>query len=233
MRYLKAFIMLSLLLFFLTACQASTLTDSDPSDQGASHAANDRTAQAAENNPAAIQISGPMTVSHNSLFSYLGVDIDLDVALIEGSYYEDWNPGALMGRNWQGSFQFVIRDGSGNVLRQFDIDRSFFQQVNEIFELSFADYNGDGDIDFALGQYGTSNGNYYQLYTIREDYSIERLDIADRQHLFASGGSRHAIEFEPWGDAGFKLEYYDNSAGKTFTNHYAWTNNHFKSASEQ
>lgn len=231
MRYIKPLLMLSLLLNLLTACQSSNISAPGSSDLEADL----MTPQVEENYPAAIELNGPMTVSHNSLFPYLGEDIFLDVALIEGRYYDDWNPGALMGRNWLGNFQFVIRDGSGNVLRQFDIDRSFFEQVNQLFELSFRDYNGDGDIDFALGQYASSNGNVYQLYTIREDYSIERLELADRQHLFASGGSRHAIELEPWGNKGFMFEYYDNSAGKSFTNHYTWENNQFKlqSTSEQ
>ncbi|RJE90303.1 hypothetical protein D3P07_08865 [Paenibacillus sp. 1011MAR3C5] len=228
-RQLRAVLMLFFVLI-LTACQSSNLSESAPLAKESERSNNGFTNHEADTNPTAIQIQGPMTVSHNPLLAYVGEDIYLDVSMVEGRYFEDWNPGAFMGRNWNGSFQFIIRDAADQIVRQFDIDSSFFQQVNQFFELSFADYNGDGNMDFALGQYGTSNGNFYQLYTIREDYSIERLVIAGRQELFASGGSRNAIELQIWGDHGFELDYYDNSEGKTFTNRYIWekANNQFR-----
>ncbi|REK77005.1 hypothetical protein [Paenibacillus paeoniae] len=217
MRQLGTILLVFLVILVLTACQPSNLSKTKLSDK-----------EPDGSNKPAIEIQGPMTVSQNPLFAYVGEYIYLDVVLVDGRYYEDWNPSPFMGRNWQGSFQFLIRDADDHILHRSDIENTFFQQVNQFFDLSFADYNGDGDIDFALGQYGTSNGNIYHLYTIREDHSIDKLEIAGRQELFASGGSRNSIELQAWGDHGFELDYYDNSIGKTFTNRYTWENNQFK-----
>ncbi len=49
--------------------------------------------------------------------------------------------------------------------------------INSSFEIQFDDYNSDEDIDFTIGQYATSNGRDYKLFTIRKDGKIEELPL--------------------------------------------------------
>lgn len=122
-------------------------------------------AQAPVSNP--IDVTGPITLSRNPLFHLTGRDEYLSVVQVSGGYSEDWSPGAAMGRTWDG--EFLLQKSSLELNPYFHDDVTF----HSFFDIEFDDYNGDGDLDFTIGQYATSNGNIYQLFTIEQNGNIK------------------------------------------------------------
>lgn len=72
-----------------------------------------------------------------------------------------------MGRTWDG--EFLLQKSSLELNPYFHDDVTF----HSFFDIEFDDYNGDGDLDFTIGQYATSNGNIYQLFTIEQSGNIK------------------------------------------------------------
>jgi len=93
------------------------------------------------------------------------------------------------------------------------------------FTLVFKDYNGDGMIDFNLGQYFSTNGNIYMLFTVDAEGNITKLPIENRDALFISGtghvNSTDAIISE---GQSIKVYFYDNIQGEYFEASYEWNN---------
>lgn len=153
---------------------------------------------------------------------------NLIVKMTDGRYYEDTNPGPYMGANWEGKFNIQLINDKGNVISKLDLNKVFNEQELNFqgdFNVEFDDYNNDGNIDFTIGQYASSNGNTYKLFTILPDGKIEPLIIKGQSEIFSSGGNRYSIKFEKIGEATFKNQYYDNSKGETVETYYSWSNN--------
>ena len=152
----------------------------------------------------------------------------LIVKMTDGRYYEDKEPGAYMGSNWEGKFHIQLIDDKGNMISELDLNRAFNEQklnFQNAFSIEFDDYNNDDNIDFAIGQYASSNGNVYKLFTISSAGKIEELLIKEQSEIFSSGGNRYSKRFEKIDITSFKNQYYDNSKGKTFETYYSWSNN--------
>lgn len=152
----------------------------------------------------------------------------LIVKMTDGRYYEDKEPGAYMGSNWEGKFHIQLVDDKGNIISELDLNKAFNEQklnFQSTFSIEFDDYNNDGNIDFVIGQYASSNGNVYKLFTISPDGKIEELLIGGQSEIFSSGGNRYSKKFEKIDMTSFKNQYYDNSKGKTVETYYSWLNN--------
>lgn len=177
-----------------------------------------------------ITVKGPMTISSNNLYPYTQKNELLNLQLTKGSYHEDWSPSPFAGRNWSGDFQLVITDEHGNIKEEFQLNEHFEEPLvfNDIFEIQFDDYNDDGDIDFTIGQYGTSNGNFYKLFTIKDEH-IQELQVKENPELFISNGtSRHSTKLDKVNDKSFTKTMYDNSIGKDMKDTFVWTGNEFR-----
>lgn len=151
----------------------------------------------------------------------------LIVKMTDGRYYEDREPGAYMGSNWEGKFHIQLIDDKGNIISELNLNKAFNEQklnFQSNFSIEFDDYNNDGNIDFAIGQYASSNGNVYKLFTISPDGKIEELLIKGQSEIFSSGGNRYSKRFEKIDMTSFKNQYYDNSKGKMVEIHYLWSN---------
>lgn len=184
-----------------------------------------------ENMKASVNVLGPVTISRNSLFLITDKAEFLDLQLLEGQYSEDWvTPSPLIGRSWMGLFQLVVTNEQGNVLSTFSLSDHYNEELffNDFFQIQFDDYNGDGDPDFTIGQYGSSNGNFYKLFTIRQGNIIEELSIQPSRELFISGLERYSAKLDKVGANGFKKSYYDNAAGKNIENIYEWDGSVFQ-----
>lgn len=177
-----------------------------------------------------ITIQSPMTLSNNYLFSINGENQYLRLKMIKGKYYEDWFPGAYMGTIWEGNFIIELADDSGNTIAQTDLSK-FYKELltfNSSFQIQFDDYNNDGDIDFTIGQYSSSNGNDYKLFTIRKDGKIEELPIKGYSSLFISNATGfYSTKLTKVDNITFKKEYYDNSKGKQLEDTFKWNGTEF------
>jgi len=171
-----------------------------------------------------IIISTPMTISNN-LIQFKGTDAYLRLKMVSGKYYEDWSPGAYMGTIWEGSFILELSDVYGKTLTQTDLREYYTEPLTFTgkFQLEFDDYNDDGNPDFTLGQYASSNGSTYKLFTINPDGTVEGLLIKDRPELFiTSSAVPYSVRLQKYSSIAFKERYYDNSQGKNYECVYEW-----------
>lgn len=158
-----------------------------------------------------------MTLSNNDLFPINGEHQYLRLKMIKGKYYEDWNPGAYMGTLWEGSYIIELTDENGNTICQTDLSKIYKEPLifNSSFKIQFDDYNNDGDIDFTIGQYASSNGRDYKLFTLKKDGKAEELPVKDHPTMFISNTTGYySTKLTKIDKATFKIEYYDNSKGK-------------------
>ncbi|WEK56031.1 MAG: hypothetical protein P0Y55_08275 [Candidatus Cohnella colombiensis] len=177
-----------------------------------------------------ITVTGPMTISSNDMYPIIQKNYLLNLQLVKGRYYEDWSPSPYKGRGWTGEFQLVISDDYGNVKSIFQISDYFTEDLifNALFEIEFDDYNGDANIDFTIGQYGSSNGNFYKIFTITDDDQIKELPVKGIPELFISGGTnRYSTKLDKLDDVSFKKTAYDNSIGKDIEATFIWEGNEF------
>lgn len=176
-----------------------------------------------------IQVKTPMTISDN-LIEYKGTSAYLRLKMISGTYCEDWTPGAIMGTIWKGRFILDLCDEYGESLAQAELSKYYTEELTftESFDLAFDDYNNDGNIDFTLGQYASSNGRLYKLFTIKADGTIEPLEIKDIPELFISDSTdRYSTKLYKCDNTSFKVRYYDNSQSKTYETIYKWKDGKF------
>ena len=177
-------------------------------------------------NAETIIVQSPMTISNNSIENKT-----VRIKLKKGRYYENWNPGPIIGTIWEGDFYIEVTEESGNVLSTFELPQIHTGDLllfASPFEIVFDDYNDDGDMDFIIEQYATSNGRDYKLFTIRKDGNIEELVINKYPYLFISDTTGcYSTKLEKVNNTTFKKVYYDNSKGKWFEDFYIWNGNAF------
>ncbi|TCM96359.1 membrane-bound metal-dependent hydrolase YbcI (DUF457 family) [Paenibacillus sp. BK033] len=184
----------------------------------------------AEADASPITVAGTMTLSRNDMIAIMNKPYFIDIELVNGIYSEDWSPGPFMGPNWSGEFQLVLRDDLGNELSRVALNDFYTDPLlfNSTFELSFDDYNGDGDPDFTIGQYGTSNGNYYKLFTLTGSNEFQELEAGGSEGLFISAvDSTYSTGLNKLNDSSFQTDYYDNSTGQHVKSTFAWDGKKF------
>ncbi|MBP7223081.1 MAG: hypothetical protein KBA50_07515 [Sedimentibacter sp.] len=151
------------------------------------------------------------------------------IKMTEGKQYEVTEAGPFQGWNWQGKFIIQLIDDKGNEISKLDLNKAFESEeliFNSVFLLKFEDYNNDGNLDFTVGQYGSSNGNLYRLFTLTDD-RIEILPVQTGTIFSSGGNSRYAAIFDKVSDIGFLNFYYDNSIGKIIKQHFVWDGSQF------
>lgn len=177
-----------------------------------------------------IVIKSPITLSNNSLSSIIGENQYLRLKMVEGIYYEDWFPGSYMGTIWKGNFIIELTDDFGNPIAQTDLSKFYKEPLifNSSFQIEFDDYNNDGDIDFTIGQYKSSNGNDFKLFTIRKNGIIEELPIKGYSSLFISNITGfYSTKLTKIDNITFKKEGFDNSKGEAFEDIFKWNGKEF------
>lgn len=223
--------MLTTMILLLTACseEAGRYADNDPVRAATSGLATAKGLNTADNGN--ITINSSMTISNN-LIKLNGNDAYLRLKMIVGKYYEDWNPGAFMGTVWEGSFIFELSDAYGKALTTTDL-REYYKEPLTFtgnFKLVFDDYNNDGNMDFTLGQYASSNGITYKLFTIKRDGTVEGLKIREKSELFISSSTGlYSTRLQKYNNISFKELYYDNAQGRNYETVYEWRDKEFVS----
>jgi len=199
---------------------------------------NDVRIYSVKENPVVINTKKEMTEEDmESIVSENTVDYDKDsknekvvVRMVDGDQYEETAAGPFEGWNWKGKFVVSLIDEAGKIVSELDLNKAFGDGdllFNSRFQIKFDDYNNDGNPDFVLGQYASSNGNVYRLFTIKDD-GIELLPLKTGE-IFSSGGrSRYTTEFEKFGKNGFINFYYDNTKGKNIKQYFVWDGSQFE-----
>ena len=77
------------------------------------------------------------------------------------------------------------------------------------FTFAFAEYNGYGFPDFALGQYASSDARRYEIFSI-EPHGIERLAVAGGT-VFAAPNLGYSPLFRKVSPKAFTTTFYDNA----------------------
>ena len=88
------------------------------------------------------------------------------------------------------------------------------------FSLLFDDYNDDGSPDFVLGQYSSSNGFDYAIFSINQNGEVNRLNT-NNSSIFI-GMHEYSIQLEKLSPTSFKIEFYDNNIGEFGERIYKW-----------
>lgn len=164
-----------------------------------------------------------VVLAKSSVPGYSGQQLEL--VDVQGKYAKNPNVGPFQGDNWTGQFQLRVMSPTGKLLSKLNLSAHQYTLFVKKFQFHFADYNGDGYADFALGQYAGSNGDWYELFTIKSNGLFE-LPTLPTSQLFASDFTYSPL-FRQVKKNGFKIKYYDSVKAKWFQATYLWKNGEF------
>ncbi len=135
--------------------------------------------------------------------------------------------GGLGEENYQGVCEVqVLADGealSSLALEGDGREELLFSDVGLPFALRFADYNGDGNPDFTIGQWAGSTADCYTLFTIAPDGTIT--PQSGPYAIFASDGKGDQNEYCAVfvrEENGFTTQVYNNATGEYEQVPYVW-----------
>lgn len=150
----------------------------------------------------------------------------LYVRMIKGERKEEKEPGPVMGPYWEGEFRLELAAQDGSLLHTLDLNETFgggplLFADNREFNIDFEDYNNDGWPDFSIGQYLSSNGFTYNLYSLTAE------GIVVIHHDLFTGDSRYSIVYEKAGNNSFRNRYYDMEKGEYAETLFTWQGERF------
>ncbi|USG67392.1 hypothetical protein NDK47_09005 [Brevibacillus ruminantium] len=149
------------------------------------------------------------------------------LAMIDGKYTVEQEPGPFTGPQWTGTFELQLLDQHQQIIATARLNEAFDELLfQRPFSIQFADYNHDGHPDFAIGQYASSNLYHYRLFTIQDD-KIKELPIKSDRDIISSERD-YSVLFAKTGPASFQTVFYDNSVGKYMKRVYEWKGNAFE-----
>jgi hypothetical protein len=154
----------------------------------------------------------------------------LELIDISGKYAKNPIVGPFQGNNWTGQFQLRLVNSTRKVVSKLNLpsDPKLPENVYGIFsrqfQFNFADYNGDGYPDFALGQYHDGNGFIYQLFTV-EPSGIKRLPT--HPSWIYSDDMSYSPLFKKVKSNAFQITYFDNAITKWTQVTYTWEDGKF------
>ncbi len=151
---------------------------------------------------------GSCTLDNMNKDNYL-----LAIQLYNGEYYEEYLPGINFGANWIGKFKLRIIDTiDGRVIDSYELNEWDEFTIKDKINITLKDYNGDGDYEFLIGQYGSSNFNIYRMYYITKNFKIGYYDKIGEINISNKSYSPE-VKVNNIGD--IEYSYYDNSIGDT------------------
>ncbi|MCL2351492.1 MAG: hypothetical protein FWC55_03060 [Firmicutes bacterium] len=179
-----------------------------------------------------ITITSPFVISHNMVALNDGSTVFINVEMVKGQYTFIPGPDRLQGNNWTGDYQVRVYTDEfdlGSVLylapiTANDIGSDTAMDFSQPFSLVFDDYNGDGNPDFTMGQYGAGNWDNYALFTINAKGEVSLLDTGGTLLI---GQRDYSIKLDKLSSDSFQTEMYVNGDGKTEYTTYTWSGNSF------
>jgi len=154
----------------------------------------------------------------------------VELVMTAGSRVKDAEPWCGAGDKWQGRFELRVRRG------RVVLDRRSFAALfwppdgrgEEAFfwaplTIHAADYNGDGRLEFNLGQYGSCNGNLYRLFGLDPRGRLRELPVAGGGAIFVSGaGKANSTRVIRAQDGVIGAPAYDNTIGREVIHRWRW-----------
>lgn len=173
----------------------------------------------------------PVVLSKNKVET-AGKTYFVNIEMVEGTYSFDEKISPYRGNNWMGNYKVRVYTEEDNidttvyyepicVLKDDDIMR-----FNREFSLVFDDYNNDGNMDFTLGQYGSSFGTLYSLFSITPEGKVEKLDTGGEMILSETAFS---VLLDKITSTSFETRFWNNEEGTDEVTLYQWENNKFAS----
>lgn len=122
-------------------------------------------------------------------------------------------PSPWSGYVWNGEGQLILRDAeTGQVMDACKLEGwSEPLQFQEEFTIQFCDYNGDGTLEFLIGQYAGANYNVYQMYDVSGVQAIGYCEELG-ELMIASDSLSPILEYDS--DGTVYYSYYDNASGE-------------------
>ncbi len=133
------------------------------------------------------------------------------------------------GDRWEGDFIIRVRKGK-KILFTLSLNKYMGEELSfyaPSFAIVFRDYNGDGDIDFNLGQYGICDGNEYWFFTIRQYGKIEPLPIEDGPLFIQGPNDRNSTDNIIMENNLIKNTSYDRDSDVEHINWHKWSGTKF------
>lgn len=136
--------------------------------------------------------------------------------------------GIMSSDMWKGDFHFSVIINENEIIKSGPF---YFIFEDRNFTLNFNDYNNDGNLDFAIGSFGSvSGGNTLFLYTINSDGSITELPFCTKypQLRFAPDRSPSPI-LQVESNTSFSTSHMFDSSLVILLNEQSiidWLNNH-------
>jgi hypothetical protein len=163
---------------------------------------------------------GYTSVSNPVKIRLAGKPATLQVVLVKGARIVDEAPSAMCSRRTEGSFAVRVKFDEGETVytplnKLMGFKKSNLQKLvfcTRPWKIVTADYNKDGQVDFNLGQYGTSNGWVYWLFTVSLSGHVSILPVPDDCIFLADDkNSTDRIRID---DQGIKTVGYANTCDK-------------------
>lgn len=135
---------------------------------------------------------------------------------------EEGYGGGIYDTNFMGEYELVVYKGTDGMSIASKIESSVLLPLSfdgkylnfpEDASLNAADYNGDGNIDFALGQWASSGENAFMLFTVDKNGIISQLNTSESPFIVSN--KEFSPVFEKLSDVSFKLPRYSNATGET------------------
>lgn len=143
--------------------------------------------------------------------------------MTDGNYFSDryaGSGGGIYPENHQGSYEIRVLNSDGKLLSKTAFESAEWPEANfpGKFTLLFDDYNGDGNPDFTVGQWGSSSMNLYRIYTVLPDGTVKKISGEDISHLSRD----FTVKFDKDNGSGFFARIYNSATGETKAVPYSW-----------
>ncbi|XEC95793.1 hypothetical protein AB6A23_04270 [Paenibacillus tarimensis] len=173
------------------------------------------------------------TVETGDIIAEADIDYDVNgdeeklyVRMVTGELKEEKDPGPFYGTYWEGDFQLELVSKDGALLHTLDLNPTFGGESlifthNRELNIAFDDYNNDGYPDFSIGQYFSSNGFMYNLFSLTPN-GIAVI----HQDLFTADSS-YSVLYPKAGNTSFKNRYYDMENGEYVETLFTWQGDRF------
>lgn len=157
-----------------------------------------------------------------------GNKVTIQLIMTKGEWYTEDHAGAGGGtypENYSGFYRIDVLDEEGALLDSREINQDFKEEGEKLnfpgsFQLQLADYNGDGNIDFSIGQYGSSSMNLFYLYSVTDD---GRIELISEEIPAASKDFSMVFEQSPEeGICQLEVPVWNNALGQEETVLYSW-----------
>lgn len=201
-------ITLSLLLLTMTACANGCATQTQPAQTATpTKETENSTAEPTDTKENSITLKSPLVLASTDI----GTLEYVDVVMKNGTYAYDH-------MNYQGEYKgefYLQHYKEEELINETKLEPFVDNEVifKDSFPLYAEDYNGDGNVDFLVGERLNENVGYYQMYTLTEENTFEQLDVGTEENYLCISGGNGSYELEKKGKNTWKYDLYDQEKG--------------------